>query len=113
METYYVTNERNRDYITKEAYKGGAEQIQYDYSSWAEDNGTLTSVTVTVESGDATISSESLASNVKTFLLTTSQIGHSTIKLVATDGTDKDVQYLNIITRDPMNYAHDYGMCAY
>lgn len=91
-------------------FKGGAETIKFDYSPWAEDNATVTGVTVTVEAGDAGISNESLTSNVKSMLVTTSNEGWSLLKLVGTDGTNKDVQYLEIVSKDPERQISDYGL---
>lgn len=113
MKKYYVTNTRTTQRNKRVMFEGGAENIQYDYTSWAEDNGDTTSVTVTVEYGDAAISGESLTSNVKSMLVTTSNTGKSLIKLVATDGTDKDVQWLEIYAK-PMNVTinEDYGVVS-
>lgn len=91
-------------------FKGGAETIQFDYFPWAEDNGTVTGVTVTVEAGDAGVSNESLTDDVKSMLVTTNNEGWSLLKLVATDGTNKDVQYLEISSKDPERHISDYGM---
>lgn len=92
-------------------FKDGAETIQFDYSPWAEDNGDVTSVTVTVESGDAGVSNENLADNIQSMLVTTTQEGWSLLKLFATDGTNKDVQYLEISVKDPQRQISDYGRC--
>lgn len=111
MKTYYVTNERTAQRLQRLAYKGGAEQIRMDYSSWAEDNGAVTGVTITVEYGDAAVSSESLAANIKSFYVTTNNPGKSLLKMVATDGTDKDVQWLEIWVKDLTSQSvNDYGL---
>lgn len=113
MKKYYVTNARRNQKAERLAFAGGAEQIQVDYSVWAEVNGNVTGVTVTVEYGDAAVSAESLTSNVKSFLVTTANSGKSLLKLVATDGTDKDVMWLEIWAKDPaLAFSDDYGMAA-
>lgn len=113
MKSYYVTNTRTTQRNGRLAFKGGAEQVSFDYNGWAEDNGTVTSVTITVEYGDAAVSSESLTSNVKSFLVTTNTARKSLLKLVATDGTDKDVQWLEIWAKDTtQEYVDDYGFAA-
>ncbi len=95
------------------AFVGGAEQIQVDYSAWAEVNGTVTGVTVSTEYGDAAVSAESLTANVKSFLVTTTNSGKTLLKLVATDGTDIDVTWLEIVAKDPaLAFSDDYGMAA-
>ena len=60
MKQYFVTNTRRSQRATRLAFAGGAEQIQVDYTGWAETNGNVTGVTVSVEYGDAAISAESL-----------------------------------------------------
>lgn len=111
MITYTITPTRVRRIHRRVMYKGGAETVDFDYSPWVEDNGTVTGVTVTVEAGDASVTGESLTSNVKTMLVTTSNEGWSLLKLVATDGTNKDVQYLEIVSKDPERQVSDYGRC--
>lgn len=110
MKTFHVTPVRVRRLHERVMFKGGAETIKFDYSPWAEDNGTATGVTVTVEAGDAGISNESLTSNVKSMLVTTSNEGWSLLKLVGTDGTNKDVQYLEVVSKDPERQISDYGL---
>lgn len=110
MKTFTVTPVRVRRLHNRVMYKGGAETIKFDYSPWAEDNSDVTGVTVTVEAGDAAVSSESLASNVNSMLVTTDNEGWSLLKLVATDGTNKDVQYLEIVSKDPERQISDYGL---
>ena len=113
MKKYYVTNARRNAMPSRLAYAGGAEQVQVDYSAWAEVNGTVTGVTITVEYGEAAISAESLTSNVKSFLVTTANSGKSLLKLVATDGTDKDVMWLYVWAKDPtLAFSDDYGMAS-
>lgn len=110
MKTFTVTPVRVRRLHNRVMYKGGAETIKFDYSPWAEDNSDVTGVTVTVEAGDAAVSGESLASNVNSMLVTTDNEGWSLLKLVATDGTNKDVQYLEIVSKDPERQISDYGL---
>lgn len=113
MKTFYITARRARRKHERLELKGNAETIRFDWSSWAEDNGvTLTGVTWSVESGNAAVSSTSLASNVATGTITVSETGRSLIKLTATDGTLIDVQYLEIKGWEPNRYVDDYGMCA-
>jgi hypothetical protein len=112
LKTYYITPTRTRRANHRLAFKGGAETINFDYTAWAEDNGTVTGVTVTVESGQAAISGEALTSNVKTFVVTTAQTGKTLLKLAATDGTNTDVKYLEIASKDYQLPSTDYGLVA-
>jgi len=111
LKTYYITPERVRRLHRRVMFRGGAETIKFDYSAWAEDSATITSVIVTVEVGDAGISGETLTSDVKSMLVTTDNAGWSMIKLVATDGTNKNVQFLEVVSKDPERVVSDYGRC--
>jgi len=110
MQTYVITDNRRTQIRRMLAFKGGAETIKFDFSPWAEANGSPSSVVVTVKTGDATISNESLASDVKTFVVTTSNAGGSMLKLVATAGNNIYVTHLDVWAKDPDRQASDYGI---
>jgi len=93
------------------AFKDGVETVQFDFSPWAEDNGTVSSVTWTVESGSAGISGQALASNVASAQITTSDTGGSMVKLKATGMNDTKCIYLRVYAKDPMQHSNDYGLC--
>lgn len=101
MKTFYITPVRQRERQHRVAFESGVETIKYDYSAWAEDNGTVTDVTISTEFGQASVGNESLASNVKTFTVTTAETGRTVLKLVATAGNNKDVQYLEVRSKKP------------
>jgi len=90
-------------------FKGEAKTITIDYSPWSEDNGSVTSVVATVKYGDAALSNESLTSDIKTMVVTTSNEGHNMIKLTATAGNNIHVLHILIVVRDPDVVSHDYG----
>ena len=92
-------------------FKDGIETVSVDFSPWAEDNGTVSAVTWTLESGSAGISGENLASNVATAQITTSDTGGSMIKLKATGTNDTKVIYFRVYAKDPHQYSDDYGLC--
>ncbi len=106
----FVVRVNNLNPIRQLAFsKGQAQTITVDYSPWAEDFGTVTAVVVSVKSGDVAISSESLSSNVKTFVITTSNAGQSMVKLAATAGNNIHVLHIRIMVRDPDVVTNDYG----
>lgn len=111
MKTYYITSERIREHHSHTMYKGQSELIKFDYSEYAEVNGAITTVTWSVEYGDAALSGKSLASNVAQAQCTTANPGKSLIKVTATDGTDIDIQWLEVYVKDlTVNYTDDYGL---
>ena len=93
------------------AFKSGVETVQFDFSPWADDNGSVSAVTWEVKSGNAAVSGEALASNVATAQITTADQGFSMIKLSAVGTTDTKVIHLRIVAKDPYQQANDYGFC--
>lgn len=96
-------------------FKGDIKKHTFDFSSWVDDNGTVTSVTWTVESGQVSITSEALASNVNTLVLTTTEPGTSMLKGIATDGTHSETVYVRIKIKDPqaLLVIPDYELCRH
>jgi hypothetical protein len=90
----------------------GADTFSFDFSPWAEDNNAVSSATWSVESGQASVSGESLASNVASALITTSESGKSLIKLTADTGTEIYVVWLSLKAYEPELQSDDYGLCA-
>jgi hypothetical protein len=108
---YYIGSERPQILSPILAMKGDIQTIELDFSVWAEDNSAVTSVTWTTESGQAAISSASVASSVATATLTTSEAGTSMVKAVATNGSKSIAAYLRVVTKDPQAcVTTDYGM---
>ena len=86
--------------------------MRLDYTAWAEDNGAPSTVTVSVESGGATVANETLSSSIKTFVITTADTGRSMLKITATAGNNIDVQFLEVMALDADKLVDDYGACA-
>lgn len=90
-------------------FKGQADTHSLDYSPWADDGGTVSACVISVESGQGAVSSEALTSNVKTFVLTTSELGSTMLKFTATAGNNTHIVYLRILVKDPRQAQDDYG----
>lgn len=111
MKTYYVTSERRLEPIFREMPEGEAETIRFDLTPWEEDNGTVTTATWTVKSGQASVSGAALTSSIASALVTASQSGKSRIEVSFTDGTETTVRNIFIIAREPTLYRTiDYGL---
>src|SRR3990167_6370836 len=82
-------------------YKGDVKSHSFDFTPWADDNGALTTATWTVESGQVTLSSKTLASSVASALFTTTEAGNSLVTLSVTDGTHTEVVYIRVFAKDP------------
>lgn len=91
-------------------YKNQADTITVDFSPWADDNGTVSACTATVKSGQVAIGNEALASNVKTMVLTTDEVGGSIVKLDATAGNNSGIVYFYIYCKEPYSTTDDYGL---
>jgi len=109
---YTRTNNRRQQIWQALSFKGQTETYSFDYSPWADDNGTVSAVTASLESGQATIANESLTANIKTLTISTAETGASMIKLSATAGNNVDVMYLYVFAKDPIALTEDYGICA-
>ena len=109
---YYITTETRQQVRKMLTMKGDDAKLSFDFSPWAEDNAALTSVTWTVESGQASIDGQALSSSVATARITTNETGTSLIKLSATDGTHTKTVHLKVLTKDPeyTTAASDYGL---
>lgn len=110
MLSYVVKSNRNQQIRGMLAFKGEAQTVQYDFSPWEADNGTVTSVNWELKDGQAAISNKSLASSIASALITTSESGISLIKLTATAGNNIFVTHLRVVTKDPHTRIHDYGI---
>ena len=112
MTTFYVTEKNRQQPRQLTQFRGDVKAHSIDFSPWAEDNGTVTAVTWTVESGEGSIGGEALSSNVASIRLTTSEAGMSMIKASATEGTHTEVVYIKIRCRDPhaLSAVPDYGL---
>ena len=110
---FVITADNNQEIYKDVTMKDGAKTYSFDFSPWAEDNNTVTTVTWTVKSGQAAVSGQALASNVATALVTFSQAGKSLIQIKGASATETQIAYLDVIAKDPSaKYVDDYGLCA-
>ena len=88
---------------------GSARSYNIDFSPWAENNNTVTSVTWTVKNGSASISGESLTSNVANALITFSQAEKNLIEIKGITTSETFVTYLEVLVKDPsLDFINDY-----
>jgi len=109
MTTFYITSQKNPEMLYDYGFLDGVTEYRFDFSQWAAVNGAITSVTWTVKSGNATISSEALSSNVASALITMPQAGNNLIQVKATTGTDSVIAYLELTVKDPQAGTDAYG----
>lgn len=109
---YVITANNNQGIHKDRAYKDSVVTYQFDFSPWAEDNNSVSTVTWTSKSGQASISGEALASNVATAQVTFSEAGGNLIQVKADTGTEIYTAHLDILVKDPSRLAtNDYGLC--
>lgn len=107
MHSYVITSRRRIPIRGLLTLIGETESVEFDFSPWEADNGSVTGVTWTVESGSAAVSGEALASSVASASITTASEGWSLIKITAT-GTNVFPIYLRVLCRDPKEFIRDY-----
>lgn len=110
---FYIDSNNRQQVRRVLQFKGDARQHSFDFGPWADDNGTVTTATWTVESGQATISGKTLASNVASAIITTPEADNGMITLSVTDGTHTKVVYIRYRCKDPQAViTDDYGLCS-
>lgn len=112
MTKFFVMNETRQQLRRILHFKGDIKTHTVDFSSWSDDNSDVTTVTWTVERGQASITTESLANNVSTIVVSTTESGYSMLKAVATDGTVSEAVYIELRAKDPQTILSidDYGL---
>jgi hypothetical protein len=101
MKAYVVKANRTQQTRQLFAFIGESQAVQYDFKPWEADNGEVTAVTWTTETGQAGITNKDLTSSIASATITTSQEGKSLIKLTATAGNNTFVTYLEVKAKDP------------
>lgn len=108
---FVVTSTRNQQIFKDVGFKDGAIKYSFDFGPWADDNGSVTSVTWTVKAGSATVSGEALTSNVATALVTFGDTGGTLIQIKAvTTSNGTYIAYLDVLAKDPQSGTNDYGL---
>lgn len=105
---YYITAEENPNIVKDQFNINSKRSYSLDFSPWAEDNNNLSSVTWTVKTGQASITSETLSSNVVTANIEATQEGRNIIEILADTGTEKYSTYLDLYVRDPNKVNNEY-----
>ena len=98
---YYVRAVDNPNIMQDQFNINAKRTYNFDFSPWSEDNNNITSATWTVKTGQASITGQSLSSNVATAQIEGTEEGRSIIEILADTGTEKYSAYLNLYVRDP------------
>jgi len=113
MANRFVVRDTDRGGVRRlSTYKGEVEPVTVDFSPWAEDNGTVSTVTWSVKAGSATISGQALASNSASAVITTASEGGSLIEVKGSGATHTKILNLRVYARDPVQNTNDYGFSA-
>lgn len=105
---FVIRVDKNPEIFADTKFKNAAQTYSIDFSPWAEEYGTITTVTWTSKAGQAGISGQTLSNNVASALLTFSQEGSNLIEIKATNGTEAYVAYLDVLAKDPSTSVNDY-----
>jgi hypothetical protein len=111
---FILTAENNPEIFRDVTFKDAKKTYSFDFTPWAEDNHDVTTVTWTVQSGQAAVSGQALTSNVATALVTFSQAGRSLIQVKgATASNEVFIAHLDVVAKDPEAvFIDDYGICV-
>jgi len=110
MTDYVITAQNNPQILQNYGFKDGIYTYSLDFSPWAEDNNTVTTVTWTTKSGQAAISGEALAANVASAQVSLPNEGGNLIQVKAETGAETYIVYLDILAKDPQRITDDYGI---
>lgn len=106
---FYVTAKAKPDYFTDNVSKGDAVTYDFDFTPWQEDNHTITSVTWTVEAGNASVSGQNLTAGVASALISFPDSGRTLISVLAQTATEKKKIWLTAVAKDLTGGPTDYG----
>lgn len=101
MTDFVIDSQTRQQVLRILQFAGDVVTHRLDFNPWADDNGTVTSVTWTVESGSASIAGSALSSNTASTRVTTTDADSGIIKAVATDGTRSKAIYIYYVCKDP------------
>jgi hypothetical protein len=84
---------------------------EIDCSPWEDDNSTITSATWTVESGQASISGQSVTDGVVSANVTFSQSGKTLISVLLVTAVQKKKFWIQVLSKDlQQGTTDDYGL---
>ena len=107
--TYSIRSENNTDAFQDKMNIGTKRKYNFDFNAWADDNSDITSASVIVKSGDASLSNQSISGNVVTIDAEATQSGRNILEISVDTGNEKYTTFLDLYVRDPQNnYTNDY-----
>lgn len=109
MIDFTLNAEERQPVRTVRVLDGDTEKLQIDASPLADDLGPFTTATASVESGNASVSGEALASNVYTANLTAGDRGFSQIKVTFSNATYTRAFWVKILAQEVIGVTYDYG----
>lgn len=113
MDIIYVGFNPLQQFWRRRVKKGDIKTQKVDFQLWnAQAGSDVTTVTPSVEQGNASIGAASLSGGVWSAPITFSQPGYSMIKLLATNGTDTEAVYIEYLATEPRTVEAntDYGL---
>jgi hypothetical protein len=109
--TFTLSAEHAATRFTTRANKGDASTYSFDLNAVSDDDGAVSAVVWSVESGSAAISNETLAANVAGATVTVPDEGKNRIKLTVTMANRTLILWLTIVTEYD-DCVDDYGRCS-
>jgi len=97
---FVVTSKDNPRQQYDEVSKNDSVKYTIDFTPWQDDNDTVTSITWTLESGQASIGTPSTTAAVSSCVISFPQAGRSMISVLATTATLTKKYWMNIMAYD-------------
>lgn len=111
--SFTLTSKTRVDTFKSRASIQDVMQHAFDCAAWEGDNAAITSATWTVESGNASISNQAVASGLVTADITFAASGKVLISiLLNTAGAAKKKLWLEVRVKDLQYETDDYGICS-
>lgn len=107
---FYVPAKAKPDFFRDNVSLNDAVKYEIDFSPWQEDNSDITSVTWTVEYGEAAISGQTEMSGLASALLTFAQRGRNLISIKAASASEVKQVWLEVYAKELQLPQDDYGL---
>ena len=108
MHSFAVTALNSSRVFRAQNLKGDKEQFILDFSPWAEDNETITSVSWSIKAGSATISGENLIDDIASAYIALDDTDGALIEVTATTANLVKTAYIDVMVHKVEKESTDY-----
>ncbi len=109
MVNFYIIDKLYNEPIKRRVPLNSKELITLDFTAWQANHDTITDVDWTVQSGQLSITGDSLASGVASATLEYAQQGRQIVKVTATTADETLITHIDVYVYDTDCGVDDYG----